>query len=315
MMGTFVDVVLQAGRSAIELALYTLMPIMVVTMVVLRLLEVHGILDRLVAWCAPVARPFGLTGLAVLAMLQISFVSFVAPLPTLTLMEDQGTSDRHLAAALAAVLAMAPANATFPLAARGLLPGVTLAFSALGGLVAAAATYWLSGRHLSGALVAASFYERVAATKPSFLRTINLGGAEAIQIVVNIVPTLLLSLAVVFGLERAGVVGELTRLLAPVLAALGVDPGFVLPTLTKYLAGSTALLGVVDGLAREGRFGAAMVNEGAGFLLHPLDLPGVAILISAGPRLGRTLLPAVGGAVLGIALRTVGGVAFAAWMR
>lgn len=49
-------------------------------------------------------------------MVQISFVSFVAPCPTLKLMEDQGVSDRELAASFAVVLAMAPANALFPLA-------------------------------------------------------------------------------------------------------------------------------------------------------------------------------------------------------
>jgi hypothetical protein len=43
--------------------------------------------------------------------LQINFVSFAAPLATLTMMEQRGTSDRHIAATLAMVFAMAQANA------------------------------------------------------------------------------------------------------------------------------------------------------------------------------------------------------------
>ena len=70
-------------------------------------------LDRIVVLLSPLARPFGLSGLGVLAMIQVSFVSFVAPITTLALMEDRGASDRRLAAAFAAVLAMAPANALF----------------------------------------------------------------------------------------------------------------------------------------------------------------------------------------------------------
>ena len=47
-MQILIDVVLHAGRSAVELALYTLLPIMVVMMILLRPLEVHGILHKLV---------------------------------------------------------------------------------------------------------------------------------------------------------------------------------------------------------------------------------------------------------------------------
>ncbi len=108
-------------------------------MILLRLLEASGILDRVIRLVSPAAKPFGLTGIALLAMMQISFVSFVAPLTTLALMEDRGASDRHLAA----VLAMASANALFPLAALGLNAGDTLLLSALGGIAAASVTYWL----------------------------------------------------------------------------------------------------------------------------------------------------------------------------
>lgn len=304
-METAISVVLHAGRSAVDVALYTLLPIMVVMMILMRLLEASGILDRIVAWLAPLAKPFGLTGLAVLAMVQISFISFVAPLPTLALMEDRGTSDRHLAAALAAVLSMAPANAVFPLAAYGLRPGIVLLWSALGGLVAAAATYWLFGRRLKATVQAATAIEVAARDCPSLLKIITISGGEAIQIVITIIPLLLLSLFVVFGLQRAGAVDALAALLVPTLGQLGIDQSLILPTITKYLAGSTALVGVVSEMAKHGQLSPATLTTGSGFLLHPLDVPGVAILISAGARVGRNCLPAIGGACVGIVLRTV----------
>ncbi len=39
---------------------------------------------------------------------------------TLTMMDQRGTSDRHIAATLAMVFAMAQANATFPMLTMGL---------------------------------------------------------------------------------------------------------------------------------------------------------------------------------------------------
>ena len=309
-MEAVVDVVLHAGRSAVDVSLYTLLPIMVVLMILMRVLEAKGVLDQIVAWLTPLTRPFGLPGMGVLAMIQISFISFVAPLPTMALMEDRGTSNRHLAATLAAVLAMAPANATFPLIRMGVNPGVVLTLSAVGGVAAAASTYWALGRRLSAAPHPPSSFEKeaekAATQPPSLLKIINIGGAEAIQIVIGIIPMLLLSLVVVTGLENVGAVDALARLLAPVLGHLGINQALILPTITKYLAGSTALVGVVEEMAKQGHIGPSVMGRGAGFLLHPLDVPGVAILISAGPRLSRTWRPAVGGACIGIALRVAG---------
>ncbi len=88
---------------------------------------------------APLLRPAGLTGLGVFAALQINLVSFAAPMATLTMMESRGASDRHLAATLAMVMAMAQANVTFPMAAMGLAFGPALLLSLVGGVVAAAA--------------------------------------------------------------------------------------------------------------------------------------------------------------------------------
>jgi spore maturation protein SpmB len=273
-------------------------------MIAMRVLEASGVLDRLVAALTPLVRPFGLTGLGVLAMIQVSFVSFVAPLTTLMLMEDRGSSDRRLAAAFAAVLAMAPANSLFPLAAFGLRPGPALGLSVLGGLSAAITTYWIFGRRLSSEAQPIGALEEEATARPSILNIINVSGREAIRIVINIIPMLLLSLAVVFALQRAGAIDALVALLAPMLARLGIDPALILPGVTKYLAGSTALVGVVNEVAKQTPIAGASINGSAGFLLHPLDLPGVAIFISASKRLSLVCLPAIAGASVGILLRT-----------
>jgi spore maturation protein SpmB len=286
-MDAAIDVVLHAGRSAVDVALYTLLPIMALMMIAMRVLEASGILDRIVALLSPIVRPFGLTGLGVLAMIQISFVSFVAPLTTLTLMDDRGASDRRLAAAFAAVLAMAPANSLFPLAAFGLRPGPALGISALGGLVAAIATSWIFGKRLACEALPISEIEEEVRRRPSVLNIINVSGREAIQIVVNIIPMLLLSLAVVFARQRAGATDELVDLVSPYLSRFGVDPALVLPIVTKYLAGSTALVGVVHEIAQQKPIAVSSINGSAGFLLHPLDLPGVAIFVSASKRLGQ----------------------------
>jgi len=104
----------------------------------MRLLEARNALDWLVARIAPLLKPFGLTGLGVFAALQINFVSFAAPIATLAMMEQRGTSDRHLAATLAMVFAMAQANASLPMLTMGLELAPILILSLLGGLTESA---------------------------------------------------------------------------------------------------------------------------------------------------------------------------------
>ena len=139
-MEILIEIILKAGRSAVELSLFVLLPVMVVMLSLMRLLEARGVLDWIVARLAPVLKPFGLTGLGIFAALQINFVSFAAPMATLTMMEQRGASDRHIAATLAMVFAMSQANAALPMMSMGLNLGLTLAYSLVGGLVAAAAT-------------------------------------------------------------------------------------------------------------------------------------------------------------------------------
>lgn len=303
-----IDIILRAGRSAIELSLFVLLPIMIVMLTLMRLLEARGVLDRCVARLAPLLRPFGLTGLGVFAALQINFVSFAAPVATLAMMEQRGTSNRHLAATLAMVMAMSQANAMFPMAAMGLSVGKVLVFSVIGGLVAAAATYYGFGRGLSTEehLSDETLHHRVAEDTKGVLDVINRAGAEAFKIAVLAMPMLVLSLTIVMALRNAGAIDLLTRALAPLLDAVHVDQALVLPTFTKYFAGGTAMMGVVGEMIRDGHLSQAALNVSAGFLINPLDVPGVAVLVSAGPRVAGVWRAAALGGAVGIAARALG---------
>jgi len=307
-MDILIDIILKAGRSAVELSLFILLPVMVVMLSLMRLLEARGALDWVVAKLAPALKPFGLTGLGVFAALQINFVSFAAPLATLTMMEQRGTSDRHLAATLAMVFAMAQANASLPMLTMGLDLMPTLIFSLLGGLGAAATTYYLFGRQLSAreATLDETLKHPVADNAKGVLDVINRAGAEAFKIAVGAIPMLVLSLVAVTALKHFGAIGLITQALTPLLTRLGIDPVLILPSLTKYLAGGTAMMGVIDEMRRAGLVSAQLLNQSAGFLISPFDLPGVAVLISAGRRVAAVWKPAALGACVGIALRTLG---------
>ena len=307
-MDILIDIILKAGRSAIELSLFVLLPVMVVMLSLMRLLEARNALDWLVARIAPLLKPFGLTGLGVFAALQINFVSFAAPIATLAMMAQRGTSERHLAATLAMVFAMAQANAALPMMTMGLDFAPTLLFSVIGGLCAAAATYYLFGRKLSpqeGPLDE-TLHHRSAESAKGVLDVINHAGAEAFKIAVGAIPMLVLSLVAVTALKRFGVINLLTQGLTPLLAAASIDPRIILPALTKYLAGGTAMMGVVDEMRRAGQMSVELLNASAGFLIHPFDIPGVAVLISADRRVAAVWKPAALGACIGIAVRTLG---------
>ena len=307
-MEILIDIIMKAGRSAVELSLFILLPVMVVMLSLMRLLEARGVLDWLVEKLAPVLKPIGLTGLGVFAALQINFVSFAAPIATLTMMEQRGASDRHIAATLAMVFAMAQANAVFPMITMGLHLGTTLLYSVVGGLVAAAATYYIFGRQLLAeeAVLDETLRHPIAESAKGVLDVINRAGAEAFKISVGAIPMLVLSLVVVTALRTSGVIDSLIRLLAPLLTAASIDSALILPSLTKYLGGGTAMMGVMDEMRRAGQISAELLNASAGFLISPFDLPGIAVLISAGRRVATVWKPAALGACVGIAVRTIG---------
>jgi spore maturation protein SpmB len=307
-MEILIEIILKAGRSAVELAFFVLLPVMVVMLSLMRLLEARGVLDWVVARLAPLLKPLGLTGLGVFAALQINFVSFAAPMATLTMMEQRGASDRHIAATLAMVFAMSQANAALPMMTMGLDLGLTLFYSLIGGLTAAAATYYLFGRALSSreGLLDETLQHPVVQGGKGVLDVINRAGAEAFRLSTGAIPMLVLSLVVVTALRTGGAIDALTRLLAPALSAASIDSALILPTLTKYIAGGTAMMGVMDEMRKAGQISAELLNASAGFLISPFDLPGVAVLISAGPRIAAVWKPAALGACIGIAVRTVG---------
>ena len=66
------------------------------------------------------------------------------------------------------------------------------------------------------------------------------------------------------------------------------------------------MMGVMDDMRRTGQVSLELLNASAGFLISPFDLPGVAVLISAGRRVAAVWKPAAVGACVGIALRTLG---------
>ncbi|MDY0240937.1 MAG: nucleoside recognition domain-containing protein [Rhodospirillaceae bacterium] len=310
-MEMVMDVVLHAGRNTIELCLFVLLPVMVFMLAIMRLLESWGVLDFIVDRLAPVLRPMGLTGLGVFAALQITFVSFAAPVATLALMESRGTSNRHLAATLAMVFAMAQANVVFPMLSMELHLIPVLLWSLVGGLAAAAVTYWGFGRNLSSAERLEEEDDRPNRSKPAEgpkgnLDAVNQAGADAFRISVGAIPMLLISMVVVALLQRLGAIDWITHVVSPFLAVFSIDQAYVLPTITKYLAGGTAMMGIADEMLRQGAITGTLLNQGAGFLTHPLDVPGVAVLISAGRRVTAVWRHAAAGAVVGIIIRTIG---------
>ena len=164
------------------------------------------------------------------------------------------------------------------------------------------------GRHLSAAeaRLDETLHHPVAESAKGVLDVINRAGAEAFKIAVGAIPMLVLSLVAVTALKKFGAIDALTALIAPLLLAVGIDPILILPTLTKYLAGGTAMMGVMDDMRRAGQVSVELLNASAGFLISPFDLPGVAVLISAGRRVAAVWKPAAVGACVGILLRTLG---------
>lgn len=134
---------------------------------------------------------------------------------------------------------------------------------------------------------------------------INVSGGAAVQSIINIIPMLLVSLTVVFALEAMGVVDAIICGLSPILGGLGIPNGYVLLTVTKYLAGNSALVALVHDQANQPGFDISLIEKGAGFLINPLDLPGLAILTAGGPRLMSVIGPAILAALVGIAFRTL----------
>ncbi|MFC6669150.1 nucleoside recognition domain-containing protein [Marinobacterium aestuariivivens] len=304
-MEAIVSVILESGRTAVELALYILLPILVVMLALMKLLEAHGVLAWVANRLAPLLRLFGLPGLGIFAMIKLLLVSFSAPVATLALMDRNGTSLRHIAATFAMVLTMSQANVVFPMVAVGLNLPVILVTSLVGGLFAAALTYYLLARSLDdGAEGDAGAVSRVKERR-STMEILADGGQEGMKIALASLPMLLLALCFVGTLEALGAIPLLGALMTPLLNLLGLPEATVLPIVTKFIAGGTAFMGVTLDLMNQGLISAHDLNRMAGFVTHPLDLAGVAILGAAGKRVGAVARAAVLGALAGMVLRGV----------
>ncbi|STW78585.1 nucleoside recognition family protein [Klebsiella michiganensis] len=216
----FISIIMSAGKTSVDVALYTLLPIMVVMLIVMKYLEVRGVLDAIVRWLAPLLKPFGLTGMSAFALIQMNFVSFAAPLATLAIMDKRGASDRHMAATLAMLFAMGQGNVFYPLTPFGLHWLASIIISIVGGLCAAAVTWHIAGRRLSMVEnVRADALPEAEQNSQGIIAVINSAGADAIRLALGAVPMLILSLAIVGFMQAAGLIEMLS---APAAAAAAV---------------------------------------------------------------------------------------------
>lgn len=299
---------MKSGETAVNLALYLLLPVMVVMMALMRVLESKGVLATIARKLSPILIIFGLPGLGVFAMIQILFISFAAPISTLKIMEhDKGISDRKIAATLGAVFVMSQGNAIFPLAVVGLNVPVIILTSILGALLAGYLAYRFHGGDkdddkLHGEM---SLKGNENGEKLKFIPLLFKGGEEGIEIVKKSIAPLVLSILLVNILREIGAIDSLETLLAPLLTRVGIPGVAVLPIATKYLAGGTAMMAITLDLMTEGSMKVAELNRIAGFTINPFDPVGIALLVSAGSRVASVAKPAMKAAVIGIIFRGV----------
>nr|CAA6830717.1 MAG: Nucleoside recognition family protein [uncultured Thiotrichaceae bacterium] len=306
-MTEFVELILSSGRAGVEIALFVFLPIMIVMLTFMRLLEARGILGWIVVRIAPFFLPFGVTGLGVFALIQVLFVSVAAPVATLAMMNNSGVSRRHISATLAMVFGAAQANVTFPMSAVGLHGGSTILISAIAGLLGAAATYYVFARHLpERELVSETLPEHpVVEGANGVMAVISAAGKEAFNIAINAIPMLVLALLLVNVLRSLGVIGILESALTPLFVILDLPAAALLPAVTKYIAGGTAMMGVMMDSMEQGLVSVGEFNRLAGFLINPLDVAGVAIMMTAGSRVAEVIKPALYGAAVAIVIRSL----------
>lgn len=306
-MEELVKIMLSSGKSGLDLAFYVLLPVLVIMMAVMKVVEARGILALVARLLRPFLKFFGIPGAGAFAIVQMLLVSFAAPLATLAIMEKDGTSKRQIAATLAMVLTLSQANVVFPMVAVGLNLGVIMLTSVVGGLSAAALTYYLFARTVDDSCPAEAGVVPVAEAgrKTTTLNLMIVGGQEAVQVILGTIPMLILAIFLVNILKTTGGIALLEDLLTPLFRLIGFPVVAVLPLATKYLAGGTAMMGVTLNLLKEGVITVQELNRMAGFITNPCDLVGVAVLISAGNRCASVIRPAIAGVAAGVLIRGV----------
>ncbi|MCC5911138.1 MAG: nucleoside recognition family protein [Clostridiaceae bacterium] len=307
-MQTVVELITRSGETAVNLALYILLPVMVVMMAFMRVLENKGILAAIAIKLSPILIVFGLPGLGVFAMMQILLVSFAAPISTLKIMEhDETISNRKIAATLGAVFVMSQANATFPLAVVGLNLPIIILTSILGALLSGYLAYIFYGNDPKDNELeeGMNLKGEVKEEKEKFIPLLFKGGGEGLEIVKKAVAPLILSILMVNILREVGAIDFVETLLAPILTRVGIPGVAVLPMATKYLAGGTAMMAITLDLVTEGSMTALELNRIAGFTINTFDPVGIALLVSAGSRVASVTKPAMKAAVIGILFRGI----------
>lgn len=302
-----INVVLSAGRASVDVVLYTLIPVMVVMLVFMRFLEEWGFFRLVVRYMTPILTPFGLTGMSVFALLQMNFISFAAPMATLALMANRGTSERNLAAALAMTMAMGQGNVFYPMTALGLDYWQTVIISIIGGLVASSSVYYVFGRKLSKenhSLDKDDSAQEEAAKRKNILSIINEAGTDAIRMSAGALPMLLISLSIVYFLKEVGAIDLISSSISPFMAFFNIHDFYILPTITKYLAGGTAYMGVMTDLISNKIASPDDLNRTAGFFINTLDLGGLAIYLGLSSRIYRLTFYIIAGTITGIVFRT-----------
>ncbi|RLA20503.1 MAG: nucleoside recognition family protein [Gammaproteobacteria bacterium] len=305
-MEHIINIILESGRTALDIALYTLLPIMVVMLALMKLLEAKGLLAWVANHLAPFVRIFGLPGLSLFAMLKLLFVSFSAPMATFVIMAKNGTSLRHIAATLAMVLTMSQANVIFPMVTVGLNLPVVLISSLIGGLSAAAFTYhvlanrndWQEEKIVDGTVEAS-----LGNSDKSAIQLLADGGQEGLKLAINAIPMLILAICLVTALRETGAMELFSFVLAPLLSLVGLPEVAVLPIVTKFIAGGTAFMGVIVDLMNQGQLTVIDLNRMAGFVINPLDIVGVSVILAAAQKLRYVAKVAIQGALLGLFVR------------
>lgn len=307
-MEAFIALILDSGRSAVDLALYILMPVLVIMMALMSLFEAKGFVALIARILAPLLIIFGIPGIGVFSILQLLLVSFAAPIATLAIMEKSEQDKRKIAATLAMVFTMSQANATFPLIAIGLNLWVTILTSLFGGLLASSLTFYVFARpykEIPGEIVKESPNEVLPPKRKKSFAALMEGGEQGLQVVIKAIPMLTLAIFAVNIFKATDVIHFLEIILSPAMELVGLPGVAILPIITKYLAGGTAMMGVTINLFQEGAITALEINRIAGFIINPFDMVGVTLLISAGPRIASVTRPAAIGAVIGIITRGV----------
>lgn len=304
-MEQIISVILDSGKVAIDMALYILLPVMVVMMALMKLLDAKGALARVAKILAPLVKPFGLPGLGIFAAVKLLLVSFSAPMATFSLMSHNGTSLRHLAATLAMFFTMSQANVIFPMTAVGLNLPVVVTTSIIGGLCSAAFCYYLLARNPDWQLETAPEDPELATAsdRKTVIQTLADGGQEGMKIVIASIPMLILAICFVNTLRATDTISLLTVVLAPVLALIDLPEVTVLPIVTKFIAGGTAFMAVTVDLLNQGQLTVTELNRMAGFVMNPLDVVGVAIILSAAKKLNTVVRAAILASLFGIVVR------------